>query len=527
MGNFRGQGVGVGCVMAALVVGAGAPASAEPLVCLVPNGTLPTVAMPQFGRLGGSVAVDGEWAVVGAPDDSTVAFNSGSFTIYRNQGGVWGDVQTFRLGAGSQFVGLGSSVALDATSGLMIVTIPGIFSQTGLVWTLGLAGETWQQISSPVPAEFTAGAEFGSSVALEGTYAVVGQRLLGTGRAYLFRFNGTTWDRLGTMQLPEGSIASEFGASVAMSGTTIVVGSPAGTANFGGLHVFEIVNDAPTFVTSLQVPDVGTLLDTGRRIAVSGDWIAAQSMQGLNGAGRVSMFRRSGGVWSFAQRLENASTPDDEFDGFGSGLALDGDRLVIGMGGNESADGAKGTVFVYGLANAQWSEIASVLRPFANRGFGSAAALSANEVLVGAPLEVVDNQTRGAVYSFDLNSASVGQQPTDALVSPGTSAMLSVALNPGAGSPVTYRWRRAGAELVDGGRVTGSTTATLTILNAQPGDLGAYDCVVTTPCGTLTSAPAAIAVAAPSSCNGDSNNDGSVTFVDITTVLANFGASCP
>lgn len=532
MRRFLGRETGVlGVVVAlagaALVGGAGASAWAEPLVCLAGKGTLPTANVPQFSRLGGTVAVDGEWAVVGAPDDSTAAPFSGSFSIYRKQGGVWGAPQTFRLGAGSDFLTLGSAVALDATSGLMIVTMPGFASSTGLVWTLQLQNGVWQQVASPIPPEFVIQSQFGASVAIDGTLAVVGQPTLGTGRAHVFRFNGTFWDRLGTLQLPAESVASDFGSSVAISGTTVVVGSPGGLGNVGGVHVYEIINDTPTFVTTLLPTDAGVVLDTGRRVAVSGDWIAAQSVQGFADPAVVSLFHRSGGVWSPSQRFESAASPAGLSDGFGSAMELRGDRLLIGLTGNEFTDGVPGQVFMYRLQEGEWSLAASVLRPFANRGFGAAASFSGSTVLVGAPSEVVEDQTRGAVYEFDFSSVSIGDHPADSLVSPGASAVLSVALDPGAASSALYRWRRAGAQLTDGGRVSGSTTATLTILNAQPGDLGAYDCVITTPCGTLISNPAAIAVAVPSSCNGDSNNDGNVTFVDITTVLANFGASCP
>ncbi len=54
----------------------------------------------------------------------------------------------------------------------------------------------------------------------------------------------------------------------------------------------------------------------------------------------------------------------------------------------------------------------------------------------------------------------------------GTTATLSVGLS-GTG-PFTNRWKYNGQNLVDGGRISGAQTPTLTIANAQPSDSGTY-----------------------------------------------------
>ncbi len=55
------------------------------------------------------------------------------------------------------------------------------------------------------------------------------------------------------------------------------------------------------------------------------------------------------------------------------------------------------------------------------------------------------------------------------------------------GSAPAFRWRHNGVDLADGPRVSGSTTALLTISSVQASDEGVYDCVVTNVCNSVTS----------------------------------------
>ena len=62
------------------------------------------------------------------------------------------------------------------------------------------------------------------------------------------------------------------------------------------------------------------------------------------------------------------------------------------------------------------------------------------------------------------------------------------------GTNLTYRWRKGGINLSDGGNISGVTTATLTINNVATADEGSYDVVITGLCSNATSAAALLAV---------------------------------
>ena len=121
--------------------------------------------------------------------------------------------------------------------------------------------------------------------------------------------------------------------------------------------------------------------------------------------------------------------------------------------------------------------------PFINRVApleGSAPAV----IYAAAPANVV-------LFSFLANSRltalALGASPVV-----GASAVLHASAS-GYG-PVAYQWRKNGTPLSDGGTVSGSHTAALTIDPVSFADAGAYDVVVTDSCTSATSNAATLSV---------------------------------
>lgn len=77
---------------------------------------------------------------------------------------------------------------------------------------------------------------------------------------------------------------------------------------------------------------------------------------------------------------------------------------------------------------------------------------------------------------LDLN---INNQPTGQIVDIGQSATFSVVATTLGAEPITYQWRRNGIDLTDGGDISGATTNTLTIANAEPDDEADYDVIIT------------------------------------------------
>lgn len=86
---------------------------------------------------------------------------------------------------------------------------------------------------------------------------------------------------------------------------------------------------------------------------------------------------------------------------------------------------------------------------------------------------------------------TITTQPVPTTAALGKTATFSVAAR-SSQQPITYRWRRGGVNLADGARVSGSTSAQLTLSALEAGDAGQYSVVVGNASGTVTSDSAAL-----------------------------------
>src|SRR5262249_33919305 len=84
--------------------------------------------------------------------------------------------------------------------------------------------------------------------------------------------------------------------------------------------------------------------------------------------------------------------------------------------------------------------------------------------------------------------------PTNQTVPVGSNVVMTVTVF---GDPSAYQWWYNGAPLTDGGRISGVTNSTLSILNPQTNDTGAYFFLATHSVGAATRAVAALVVALP------------------------------
>ena len=129
-----------------------------------------------------------------------------------------------------------------------------------------------------------------------------------------------------------------------------------------------------------------------------------------------------------------------------------------------------------------------------------------------APIRLTTDISATFVETVDFTGngtpdlAAIGQQGIaafrnsrlGALVRGGGSVLIgsAVVLEAGASGygSLTYQWRKDGVPLSDGGRISGSQTATLAIDPVSFSDAGSYDVVVTDLCATATSNPAILSV---------------------------------
>ena len=116
------------------------------------------------------------------------------------------------------------------------------------------------------------------------------------------------------------------------------------------------------------------------------------------------------------------------------------------------------------------------------------------------------------VYVYSL--VSFTSQPTNQTINEGATVAFFVSATGQA--PLSYQWRHDGANITNGGNISGATSASLLIMSAQAPQAGYYDCVVSDRCGPVASNAAHLIInTGYGAGRGDLNCDGSVNFRDI------------
>ena len=101
--------------------------------------------------------------------------------------------------------------------------------------------------------------------------------------------------------------------------------------------------------------------------------------------------------------------------------------------------------------------------------------------------------TNGFVFTLPpVTRPSIVSQPANQAVRLGASAMFAVTAT--GADPLNYQWQFSGTDLADGGRITGSQSNLLTLVNVRASDAGHYQAIVANTAGSITSAPASLGI---------------------------------
>jgi hypothetical protein len=203
-----------------------------------PSFTIPDPAPRSDDEFGASVAVSGKTAIVGAYAQKRVA---GSAYIYVDGKSGWPAKPTTVLRDPSSRPGDEFGWSLGVSGSTAIVSSPAKRSYRGEVYLYSKTSSAWQK--TPTTKQKDPGAkgdEFGVSVAVSGTTAMVGS-YGATGVAYLYVKKESGWGAVPTTALsdPAATTGDEFGKTVAASGTVAVVGGPGTNSGAGAAYIYE------------------------------------------------------------------------------------------------------------------------------------------------------------------------------------------------------------------------------------------------------------------------------------------------
>lgn len=285
---------------------------------------------------GFSVAVDGDTALVGAPGGTA---GMGAVYVFVREAGTWVEQRIFEgtLTASNLF---GMSVAMfgnTAAIGAPQETPTG--APQGAVYFLTRTGQTWEQ-QQRVTATGGATTDYlGRSVARIFDTAVVGAP---PGVAYVFDLEGDTWNQSQTLVGSDTLDTDVFGIATAIDGDTAVVGAYLDGDNgveSGSAYVFVRAGGTWSEQTKLLASDGAAGENLGYSVAVSGDRVL------LGSRNAAYLFVRTGDTWS--EEVKLMATNGAATDNFGWAVAIQGDTSLVGAPQDDQRGTNSGAAFVF------------------------------------------------------------------------------------------------------------------------------------------------------------------------------------
>ncbi len=297
----------------------------------------------------------------------------------------------------------GQAVSLSGNRAL-VGAIYGSDGSTGSAFVFVQSGGSWSLEAELKAPGGRVSDDFGISVSLSGTRALVGADNTGhSGAAYTFVFDGTSWTSEARLTPTGGQNPQRFGASVSLAGGRALIGANADSLSAGSAYVFTLRNGTWQQSAKLTDPDRIGGDRFGCSVSLSGQRALIGAYGASNSAGAAYVYVLSGNRWTLEGTLIASDGTGN--DGFGWSVSLSGNRAVVGA--PEAANGgvADGAAYVFvsdGLSWTQETEL-SVSDPMDIAHVGFSVSISGLSALVGATGE-------NAAYLFAFDGATWSQQ---------------------------------------------------------------------------------------------------------------------
>lgn len=365
-------------------------------------------------NFGYALAVSGTNVLIGAYV-RTVDGREAQGVVYaftQAQDGAWTQTQVLVADDGDAFGQFGESIAIDGSTALIGANGSRIGAQRfqGAVYVFEQHDGHWQQTAKLVAADGAGYDNFGWSVALHGTRALIGAPYADVaghtdqGAAYVFDYDGTAWTQTRKLSAADGAADDGFGRAVALSaGSALVGAAQAGIgaqAMQGAVYAYRTTADGWSQAQKLVAADGAATDNFGQAIALSGN----DAFIGAPLARAVYVFADDGTTWSQAQKLVADDDGTASSGYFGYALAAHGNGAVVGAFDATIGENTfQGAAYVFGRSAGHWSQTAKLSASdgaaYDNLGIG--VGMSATSVVAGAYYAAVDGRAaQGAAYVY-------------------------------------------------------------------------------------------------------------------------------
>jgi len=403
---------------------------------------------------GKSIAVSGNYVVVGASKEDSTADNSGAVYLYKKDfKGVLTQIAKLKADDAQEDDFFGYSVAIDGD-----YIVVGAYKEdtneedAGKVYLFKRKSDEKNdvtqiaKIQSDSPQEF---AQFGNAVSINGRYIAIGasHENVGTeddaGAVYLFKRESDSIDDISLIAKLSASNAGKedwFGHSLSIDGDYIVVGAygeDSENDNAGAVYLFKRKSDEKNDTSQISMILIHNSRDFdyfGYSVDISGDYIIAGAYgedTTANGAGTTYLFKRESDDEDDVTLLKAIQVKEPHSkDYFGKSVAIDGTYMIIGAYSediDEKVDA--GAVYLFRREINDDTDIIQVEKLQArtiqeNEFFGRAVALNKDNIAIATKKRhneinsyIFDIEPLDKVYFYNSGISSYDEKMSGTLVS--------------------------------------------------------------------------------------------------------------
>ncbi len=394
-------------------------------------------------HFGYALDISDNYMVVGAKWVDLTNNNMGSAYVYKKDvNGNWIEHQKLTAPDKRSFDQFGYSVAIDGDY-LIVGAITQAYDATNSNFISGAGAayvyakdtnDNWNFVQKLVASQRETTRQFGRCVAISGNYAIVGldkedfdaageNEIQNAGAAYIYeRNNSGAWSEVQKIVASERSIFDYFGYNgLSINGNYAVIGAMNEDEDENGSNTISNAGAAYIFErdTNGTWSEIQKIVDSDREqgayfgwsIALDGDHLVVGSNQDNEFRGAVYVFEKCGNdIWNQVEKLTASNSLNG--DQFGYDLDIDGNRIIIGARYRDiGSPGDDGAAYIFEKQSGNWEETAFIYDMFnqTSEYFGYAVAISGDFALAGAYQDGEDENEEndlgasGAAFIFNFN----------------------------------------------------------------------------------------------------------------------------
>ncbi|MBT5910423.1 MAG: tandem-95 repeat protein, partial [Opitutae bacterium] len=363
---------------------------------------------------GGSVALGNDFLVAGASRDLAEAGSAYVYNLEAN--GSWMQSQKLLLTTPVTAIdAFGKAVAVSGDALVVTAIQPGLLGNegNGSAYVFRLTNGNWTTDGNLTASDGASSDQFGSSVALDGNLTVVGANKadangLDSGAAYVFNYDANgSWSQEQKLLPAVHTTGDEFGTSVAILGSVALVGSIKADGNgtdSGAAYVFRRDSSGNWTQEALLAPPVGGVAGFGSSVALSGNYALVDSrVSGTGGASYLYRNEENSTLWTFISML--GRTQGVALETQGNTVAMSGDMILAGSPGDDrnGSDAGSATLFT----NPGWGDFTyPMLAPIVTQGTNLSVSMNEDGAWTVPELNASDPFGDILVWSLDSNASN-------------------------------------------------------------------------------------------------------------------------